>query len=108
MGAYEVFKTAQVELANTIAPEVEGSGVYAFTIGPGISRTSGFMEGGAKVAQLMGLSLDELFELNKNAQISPEAAGTGFALAVVYAKKYHGPGNKLYSGATRSKRALHR
>jgi len=90
MGAYEVFKSAQVELANTIAPEVEGSGVYAFTIGPGISRTPGFIEGGARVAQLMGISLDELFELNKNAQISPEAAGAGFALAVVYAKKYHG------------------
>ncbi|MCW4003749.1 MAG: SDR family oxidoreductase [Candidatus Bathyarchaeota archaeon] len=90
MGAYEVFKTAQVELANTISAEVDGTGVYAFTIGPGISRTPGFMEGGAKVATLMGMSLDELFELNKNAQISPEAAGAGFALAIAFAKKYHG------------------
>ncbi len=90
MGAYEVFKTAQVELANTIAAEVEGAGVYAFTIGPGISRTPGFLEGGAKVASYMGMSLDELFELNKNAQISPEAAGTGFAIAIAFAKKYHG------------------
>jgi hypothetical protein len=31
-----------------------------------------------------------LFELNKNAQISPEAAGVGFALAIAQAKKYHG------------------
>jgi NAD(P)-dependent dehydrogenase (short-subunit alcohol dehydrogenase family) len=90
MGPYEVFKTAQVEFANTLAAEVEGTGVYAFTIGPGISRTPGFSEGGAKVASLMGMSLDELFELNKNAQISPEAAGAGFALAIVQAKKYHG------------------
>jgi len=90
MGAYEVFKTAQVELANTISAEVEGTGVYAFTIGPGISRTPGFTEGGGKVASLMGMSLDELFELNKNAQISPEAAGTGFAIAIALAKKYHG------------------
>jgi NAD(P)-dependent dehydrogenase (short-subunit alcohol dehydrogenase family) len=90
MGAYEVFKTAQVELANTIAAEVEGKGVYAFTIGPGISRTPGFLEGGAKVASYMGMSLDELFELNKNAQISPEAAGSGFAIAIAMAKKYHG------------------
>ncbi|MBT0158419.1 SDR family oxidoreductase [Candidatus Bathyarchaeota archaeon A05DMB-2] len=90
MGAYEVFKTAQVELANTIAAEVEGTGVYVFTIGPGISRTPGFMEGGAKVASLMGMSLDELFELNKNAQISPEAAGAGFAIAIALAQKYHG------------------
>ena len=90
MGPYEVFKTAQVELANTVAAEVEGTEVYAFTIGPGISRTPGFLEGGAKVASLMGMNVDELFELNKNAQISPEAAGAGFALAIAFAKKYHG------------------
>jgi NAD(P)-dependent dehydrogenase (short-subunit alcohol dehydrogenase family) len=90
MGAYEVFKTAQVELSNTISAEVEGTGVYAFTIGPGISKTPGFIEGGGKVASLMGMSLEQLFELNKNAQISPEAAGAGFAIAVALAKKYHG------------------
>lgn len=90
MGAYEVFKTAQVELANTISAEVEGTGVYAFTIGPGISRTPGFVEGGGKVASLIGMSLNELFELNKNAQISPEAAGAGFAIAIALAKRYHG------------------
>ena len=90
MGAYEVFKTAQVELSNTISTEVEGTGVYAFTIGPGISKTPGFIEGGGKVATLMGMSLDELFELNKNAQISSEAAGAGFAIAIVLARKYHG------------------
>jgi NAD(P)-dependent dehydrogenase (short-subunit alcohol dehydrogenase family) len=90
MGAYEVFKTAQVELANTISAEVEETGVYAFTIGPGISRTPGFIEGGGKVASFIGMSLDELFDLNKNAQISPEAAGAGFALAIAQAKKYHG------------------
>ena len=90
MGAYEVFKTAQVELSNTISAEMEGTCVYAFTIGPGISKTPGFVEGGGKVASLMGMSLEQLFELNKNAQISPEAAGAGFAMAVTLAKKYHG------------------
>jgi hypothetical protein len=35
------------------------------------------------------MSLTDLFELNKNAQISPEAAGAGFAIAVTLAKKYH-------------------
>jgi NAD(P)-dependent dehydrogenase (short-subunit alcohol dehydrogenase family) len=90
MGAYEVFKTAQVELGTTLAAEVEDTGVYAFTIGPGISKTPGFIEGGGKVAALMGISLDELFDMNKNVQISPEAAGVGFAASVVLAKKYHG------------------
>ena len=44
MGAYEVFKTAQGELASTVAAEVEGKGVYAYTIGPGIVRTPGLVE----------------------------------------------------------------
>jgi NAD(P)-dependent dehydrogenase (short-subunit alcohol dehydrogenase family) len=39
MGAYEVFKTAQVELCNTLAGELEGTGVITFSIGPGIVKT---------------------------------------------------------------------
>jgi len=90
MGAYEVFKTAQGELASTIAAEVEGKGVYAFTIGPGIVRTPGLEEGGGQVASYMGKTLDDLLELNKNFEISPEAAGAGFAAAIALASKYHG------------------
>jgi NAD(P)-dependent dehydrogenase (short-subunit alcohol dehydrogenase family) len=90
MGAYEVFKTAQGELASTIAAEVEGTGVYAFTIGPGIVRTPGFVEGGGQVASFMGKTLDELLEMNKNFEISSEAAGVGFAASIALASKYHG------------------
>jgi NAD(P)-dependent dehydrogenase (short-subunit alcohol dehydrogenase family) len=90
MGAYEVLKTAQVELANTLATEVEGTGVYAFTIGPGIVRTQAFVEGGGQVASLMGKTLEELMEMNKTFEISPEAAGVGFAASIVFASRYHG------------------
>jgi NAD(P)-dependent dehydrogenase (short-subunit alcohol dehydrogenase family) len=90
MGAYEVFKTAQGELASTIAAEVEGKGVYAFTIGPGIAKTPGFLEGGGQVAVLMGKTLEELLDMNKSFEISPEAAGVGFAASVALAAKYHG------------------
>jgi NAD(P)-dependent dehydrogenase (short-subunit alcohol dehydrogenase family) len=90
MGAYEVFKTAQVELASTIAAEVEGTGVYAFTIGPGTVRTPGFIDGGGQVASYMHKTLDELLEMNKNFEISPEAAGVGFAASIALASKYHG------------------
>ena len=90
MGPYEVFKTAQGELANTIAAEAEGQGVYAYTIGPGIVRTPGFEQGGAQVASLMGKTLDELLDMNRNFVISPEAAGTGFAASIALASKYHG------------------
>ena len=90
MGAYEVLKTAQVELANTIAAEVEGAGVYAFSIGPGIVKTPGFVEGGSQVASLMGKTLDQLLDMNKNFELSPEAAGVGFAASVALASRYHG------------------
>jgi len=90
MGAYEVFKTAQGELASTIAAEVEGKEVYAFTIGPGIVRTPGFMEGGSQVASFLGKTLDDLLEMNKSFEISSEAAGAGFAASIVLASKYHG------------------
>jgi NAD(P)-dependent dehydrogenase (short-subunit alcohol dehydrogenase family) len=90
MGAYEVFKTAQGELASTIASEVEVKGVYAFTIGPGIVRTPGLVEGGGQVASFLGMTLDGLLEMNKSLEISPEAAGTGFAASIALASKYHG------------------
>jgi NAD(P)-dependent dehydrogenase (short-subunit alcohol dehydrogenase family) len=90
MGAYEVLKTAQGELANTIASETEDTGVYAFTIGPGIVKTPGFIEGGGQVAALMGTTLEQLLEMNKSMELTPEAAGVGFAAAIVLAQKYHG------------------
>ncbi len=90
MGAYEVFKTAQVEMANTLAAELEGTGVYAFTIGPGIVRTPGFIDGGGQVAAYMGIKLEQLLELNKQHEISSEAAGVGFAASIALASKYHG------------------
>jgi len=90
MGPYEVFKTAQVELANTIAAEVEGTGVRAFTIGPGIVRTPGFMEGGSKVAALMRISTEDLLEMNKSALLTVQEAGVGFAGSVALAERYHG------------------
>lgn len=89
-GAYEVFKTAQTELATTIASEVENSGVYAFTITSGLVKTPGFIEGSGQIAAFMGKTLDQLLEKNKNYELTPEAAGTGFAAAIALAQKYHG------------------
>ena len=90
MGPYEVFKTAQVELANTLAAELEGTGVYAFTIGPGIVRTPGFLDGGSKVAAMMGMTADQLLEMNKGVQLTVEEAGVGFAASIALAKRYNG------------------
>lgn len=90
MGPYEVFKTAQVELANTLSAELEGTEVYAFTIGPGIVKTPGFLQVGSQVAAMMGITVDQLLEMNKSVILSAEEAGTGFAAAVALASKYSG------------------
>jgi NAD(P)-dependent dehydrogenase (short-subunit alcohol dehydrogenase family) len=90
MGPYEVFKTAQVELSNTLSAELEGTGVHAFTIGPGIVRTPGFLDGGGQVAEHMGLSIDALLDMNRAALLTAEAAGTGFAASIALASRYDG------------------
>lgn len=90
MGAYEVFKTSQVELAKTIDAEMEGRNVFAFTIGPGLVRTPGSEEGIAAVAPLYGKTTEEFYELSREAILSVEEAGTGFAAAVALASRYRG------------------
>jgi NAD(P)-dependent dehydrogenase (short-subunit alcohol dehydrogenase family) len=90
MAGYETFKAAQVHLANTLSTELEGSGVSAFTIGPGIVRTPGATKGIAEVAGLMGKTSEEIFAMNAAHELSPEAAGAGFAAAIALAEKYRG------------------
>ncbi len=90
MGPYEVFKTAQVELANTLSAEMEGTGVHAFTIGPGIVATPGVLDGGGQVAARMGITVQELMDMNRAVILSPEAAGAGFAAAIALADQYDG------------------
>lgn len=90
MAAYESFKAAQVHLANTLATELENTGVFAFTIGPGIVKTPGADKGIAEVAKLMGKTADDIFEMNASHILTPEAAGAGFAASIAMAERYHG------------------
>jgi NAD(P)-dependent dehydrogenase (short-subunit alcohol dehydrogenase family) len=90
MGAYEVLKTAQVDLARTLDAELEGSGVAAFTIGPGIVKTPGFMTALPEVARLYGKSEAEFIEMSRDHLISAEAAGAGFAAAAAMAERWRG------------------
>lgn len=90
MGGYEVFKTSQVELANTLAAELEDTGLSVFSIGPGLVKTQTAMRGIEKVAPLMGISTDEFYQLNRENIVSAEEAGTAFAVSLLFAKKYHG------------------
>jgi len=38
----------------------------------------------------MGMTVEQFFEMNKGAVLSVEEAGAGFAVSVVFAKKFHG------------------
>jgi NAD(P)-dependent dehydrogenase (short-subunit alcohol dehydrogenase family) len=91
MGPYEVLKRAQVELANTISTECEGTGVVSFVIGPGlVPDTRGAKEQIPKIARMMGKKVEEFEEMSKAALISAEAAGAGFAAAVALASHFRG------------------
>jgi NAD(P)-dependent dehydrogenase (short-subunit alcohol dehydrogenase family) len=90
MGAYEVFKTSQVELCNTLAGELDGTGVFAFSIGPGIVKTDTANRAIEQIAPLYGKSVQEFYAMNEAVLISPEEAGAGFAAAVALADRYNG------------------
>ncbi len=90
MGAYECYKAAQVHLARTLEAELEGTGVIAFTIGPGLVRTPGALAGIEKLAPLYGKTVEEFFDMSKDHIISAEAAGAGFAVAAALASQFRG------------------
>lgn len=90
MAAYESLKAAQVLLGNTLAAELEGSGVSAFTIGPGTVPTETLKKALPKLAALYGKTADEFNALLKGSTLSVEAAGAGFAAAVANAPRYQG------------------
>jgi len=90
LGGYETFKTAQVELSNTLAMELEGSHVYSYTIAPGLVRTKTAERSIEVVASKMGMSLEEFYKQNDSHILSVKDAGRGFALSLLKAKDYNG------------------
>lgn len=90
MGSYEVFKTAQVELSNTLAMELEGSGIYTYTIGPGLVKTETAMRSIEIVAKNMGMTTDEFYNMNSQHILDVEKAGLGFALSAAFSERYNG------------------
>ena len=90
MGAYEIFKTAQGELAETLAQELEGTGIRSYTISPGLVQTETAQRSIAVVAAKMNLSEEAFYEMNKDHIISVEDAALGFALSVLHAEEYNG------------------
>ncbi len=90
MGSYETFKAAQLHLGDTLDAELEGTGVIAYTIGPGLIPTETAQKAIAQLAPQMGMSVEQFFEMNKSAVLSAEEAGAGFAASIVFAKRFRG------------------
>jgi NAD(P)-dependent dehydrogenase (short-subunit alcohol dehydrogenase family) len=90
MGAYEVFKTAQVELCNTLAGELEGTEIVTYSIGPGLVKTETAQRGIEVVVRRMGISTEEFYQMNESKMLDAESAGTGFAISVALAAQYNG------------------
>lgn len=90
LGGYETFKAAQVHLANTLDAELEGTKVFAYTIGPGLVPTDTASKAVGQLAPQMGMTVEQFFEMNKGAVLSVEEAGAGFAASVVFAEKFKG------------------
>ena len=90
LGGYESFKAAQVHLSNTLDAELERTGVIAYTIGPGLVPTKTASDAVIELAPQMGMTVKEFYELNKNAVLTVEEAGTGFAVSIVFAERFKG------------------
>lgn len=88
MGAYEVFKTAQLELCNTLAGELEGTRIFTRAIGTGLVKMETAME--KNCCGKNGHDDEEFYALNGSHILSAEEAGCGFALSVLSAEKYNG------------------
>jgi NAD(P)-dependent dehydrogenase (short-subunit alcohol dehydrogenase family) len=90
LGGYESFKAAQVHLANTLDAELEGTGVIAYTIGPGLVPTVTASSAVELLAPELGMTVEEFYKLNENIVLTPEEAGAGFAVSLVFAEKFKG------------------
>jgi len=90
LAPYETMKSAQVELANSLDAELEGTGVFAFTIGPGLVPTATAVAAVGRIAPRLGMTVDEFWRMNKGAVLSVESAGMGFAVAIAMAERYAG------------------
>jgi NAD(P)-dependent dehydrogenase (short-subunit alcohol dehydrogenase family) len=115
MGAYEVFKTAQVELCNTLAGELEGTEIVTYSVGPGLVKTETAQRGIEVVARRMGISTEEFYQMNESKMLDAESAGTGFAISVALAAQYNGQeigsiqaliDAKVFAGQTEEKAPL--
>lgn len=90
MSAYEIFKSAQVELFTTLSEENSENTIITYAIGPGFVKTDTAIKAVETVAASMGITSKDFFESHKEYIFDVELAGVGYAVSVVNAEKYNG------------------
>lgn len=96
MSAYEIFKTAQVELCSALAEEIADAPIVTYGITPGFVKTDTCVKAVEIVAASMGISADEFNESLNDVTVDVEMAGTGYAVSVVNAERYNGQVTSSY------------
>ncbi len=96
MSAYEIFKTAQMELCNALAEEIADTPIITYGITPGFVKTETCLKSVGIVASSMGITADEFSETLNDVAVDVEIAGTGYAVSVVNAQKYSGSMTSSY------------
>ena len=90
MAAYEIFKSAQVELCNTLSEEITDSPIITYSIAPGFVKTDTAIKAVEIVAASRGITTEEFYKLLDDIIVDVEIAGVGYAVSVVNAVQYHG------------------
>lgn len=96
MSAYEIFKTAQVELCNTLAEEIAETPVIIYAITPGFVKTDTAVKAVEIVASSMGVAVEDFYKTLEAVNVDAEIAGVGYAVSVVNAEKYNGQMTSSY------------
>ncbi|HCC35553.1 MAG TPA: hypothetical protein DEQ02_07960 [Ruminococcaceae bacterium] len=90
MSAYEIFKTAQMELCNALAEEIADAPIITYGVTPGFVKTGTCLKAVGIVASSMGITADKFIETLDDVAVDVEIAGAGYAVSVVNAEKYNG------------------
>lgn len=90
MAAYEIFKTAQVELCDTLSEEISENPIITYSIAPGFVKTDTAIKAVEIVASSMGITAEEFFKSHEEYIVDAEMAGVGYAVSVVNARQYQG------------------
>lgn len=90
MSAYEIFKSAQVELCNTLFEEVAGTNIITYSIAPGFVKTETAIKAVEIVTSSLGMETEEFYKSLEEVILDVELAGVGYAVSVVHADQYNG------------------